>query len=268
MKDNKFDEMFRSLKDREITPSSNALKELQDALKEADKDEMRKKKPIVIGWVAAAIIVLGIGIKFYSSHTSGFDPISIVEAEVNVEPKETPLVEVVIVEKQVKEVDEVVEELDNKKFNVAEETPRKVKKVPLKSTGIAQNTTENIQDGKVIKSKAELQLVENGSLEESMDLNKRLADLLKPIDDAILDSLIQQERVALAIESIDDKDIMKLLRDAQIKLETQGETRIVYSADSLLEQVETELETNKSFQNILNKAIGVGLAEVQSLFKR
>src|SRR5690554_7337379 len=89
MEDRKLDEMFRSLKDREIIPSSNALKELQEALNEADKRE-KKRKPIVVGWVAAvaAMIMLAIGINIYSTHTPALDKATIVEAEVKTELKE------------------------------------------------------------------------------------------------------------------------------------------------------------------------------------
>lgn len=267
MEDKKMDEMFQSLKDREITPSSNALKELHEALNEADKRE-RKKKPIAIGWVAAAVIVLAIGINFYFTNTSENHPINIVEAEVRAEPKETLLEEEEIVKIQGVEAKDMVEKLESKKSEIAESTPEKIKKSIPSTTTIVKNVSEEKEDEKVLKSNETIQLAENLDTVDATDLDEKLAELLKPIDDATLDSLIQQEQVALAIERMSDEEIMGLLRDAQTKLKAQGDTQLAYSAERLLEQAEVELETNRSLQSLLNKAIETGVAEVQSLFKR
>ena len=269
MEDKRFDEMFRSLKDREIIPSSNALKELQEALNEADKRE-KKRKPIVVGWVAAvaAMIMLAIGINIYSTHTPALDKATIVEAEVKTELKETLLSEEVLVETQVTEAKDIVETLEIEESIASETASTNMEKPICNTTKIAKNVSEETQEEKITKQKETTQLAENLAPVDSTDLDKRLAELLKPIDDATLDSLIAQEQVALAIKEMKDEDIMSLLRDAQAKLEAQGDTRLAYSAERLLEQAEMELETNKSLQSILSKAIETGVAEVQSLFKR
>lgn len=270
MEDKKLDELFQSLKDREITPSSNALKELQEALNEADKIE-KKKKPVIIGWVAAvaAVIVLAIGINIYSTDSTELDTSTIVEveAEVKVEPKEMHLPKEVVVETHTKEA-ESSDKLELKDSKASETASQDIEKIIHNTTTIAKSVSKETQVEKAIQQKEETQLAENLETVDSTDLDKKLAELLKPIDAATLDSLIQQEQVALAIEKMDDEDIMNLLREAQGKLEAQGDMQLAYSAEKLLEQAEAELETNKSLQSILNKAIETGVAEVQSLFKR
>ena len=269
MEDKKMDELFQSLKDREITPSSNALKELQEALNEADKRE-KKRKPIVIGWVAAvaAVIVLAIGINWYATDKFGLDAPTIVEAEVKTGPKETLLPEEATLETGLAEVEEVAEKTDVEEDVALKTTPLEIKKQLPNTPTIANSVSKETQEEKVVKQKEEVQLAENLDAVDATDLDKKLAELLRPIDDAALDFLIQQEQVALAMEKMSDEAILDLLRDAQIKLEAQGDTRLAYSAERLLEQAEAELETNKSLQSILNKAIETGVAEVQSLFKR
>lgn len=269
MEDKRFDEMFRSLKDREIIPSSNALKELQEALNEADKRE-KKRKPIVVGWVAAvaAMIMLAIGINIYSTHTPALDKATIVEAEVKTELKEALSLEKVIPKTDLAEVGEVVEKFENTEHKSQKTFITEVENPTRNTKGIAEQVSEETQEEKITKQKETTQLAENLAPVDSTDLDKRLAELLKPIDDATLDSLIAQEQVALAIKEMKDEDIMSLLRDAQAKLEAHGDTRLAYSAERLLEQAEMELETDKSLQSILSKAIETGVAEVQSLFKR
>ncbi|HLW14442.1 MAG TPA: hypothetical protein VKX30_02960 [Flavobacteriaceae bacterium] len=269
MEDRKLDEMFRSLKDREIIPSSNALKELQEALNEADKRE-KKRKPIVVGWVAAvaAMIMLAIGINIYSTHTPALDKATIVEAEVKTELKEALSPEKVIPKTDLAEVGEVVEKFENTEHKSQKTSITEVENPTRNTKGIAEQVSEETQEEKATKQKEHTQLAENLGKVDASDLDKKLAELLKPIDDATLDSLIQQEQVALAMEEMSEEDIMNLLREAQAKLEAQGETQLAYSAERLLHQAEMELESNKSLQSILNKAIEIGVAEVQSLFKR
>src|SRR5690625_2694198 len=102
MGDRRIDEMFRSLQDREITPSSNALKSLQDALNEADRKK-RKRKLLVFGWVAAAVavIVLSIGINLYPNDKLELDTNTIVEAETKSENDKTDTTEEVVVDNNI-----------------------------------------------------------------------------------------------------------------------------------------------------------------------
>lgn len=270
MEDRKIDEMFRSLQEREITPSNNALKNLQDALNEADRNK-KKRNPLIFGWIAAAVavIVVSIGLNVFSTDKSELDSTSIVEAEIKSETEKIETFKKPIVKSQDAKSNPIVEKFDGKESKASDATPHENKK-PTNNRITIANSSKTIESEKeeILNQKKKIAPAENDVLEVAIQTENRKLELLKPIDEAELDVLLQQGQMAIAIEKIKDDDILNLLQEAQTKLKTQGETQIVYSADRLLEQAETELETNKSLQNLLNKAIGAGVAEVQSLFKR
>lgn len=265
MENKEFDDMFRSLKDREITPSSNALKQLQDALNEADTKD-KKKSPVLIWWVAAvAVILLSIGVAMYTSDKLEEAPSGIVLSETR--PIEKSLPEKQFQNTQVAERKEEVQnvEIVEERINAI----RQDKTIPKTSNRTQLASTKELK--KVEKTKQDDEVIDKESVlpENTSNLDKRLAELLKTVEDGELNSLLLQEQVAIALEEIDDNTILQLLREAQMELQTQGDTRLASSqADRLLQQAEVELKANKSLRNIFNKAIETGVVQVEALFKR
>lgn len=271
MENKEFDKMFQSLKDREITPSSNALKQLREGLNEADKKD-KKKKPIFIWWVAATIaILLSVGITVFTSD-------NLEETPSGLALPETKSIEVVepgkkILETQIAEVDGEVEV--KKKLENQETVEEDAYVITENRPALETNNTIQIASGKELENfkeiKQEDKITDKESilLEDTSDLDKRIAELLKPVDDAELDALLQKEQVAIALEEIDDNTILLLLREAQMELQVQGDSQLASSqADKLLQQAEMELKANRSLRNIFNKALETGVVQVEALFKR
>lgn len=273
MENKEFDDMFKSLKDREIAPSSNALEQLQNALNEADTKE-KKKKPMFIWWVAAAVILLSVGLTIYTSDKLEKIPNGIALPEAKPMEKSEPEMQI-----QNKQVAEVEEEIDNVeivegKSNAVRQS--KASKATSNTIEVASSTTEEfkkakeaIQEEERIDKEEERIDKEEVLLENSSKQDKRLAELLKPVDDAELDSLLQQEQIAIALEEIDDNTILQLLREAQSDFQAQENMQLASSeADRLLQQAEMELKANRSLRNIFNKALETGVVQVEALFKR
>lgn len=268
MEDRRIDEMFRSLQDREITPSSNALKSLQDALNEADRNK-KKRKLLVFGWVAAAVaaIVLSIGINLYSTDKLELDTSNIVEAEIKSETDKTDTTEEVVVETKI-----IKESSDRNQSNISESAIPALKKTTRNTSKIAstdlKSEEKRVEEVAVKERDSKTLQAEKTEVAIISEQEKRKAELLKPIDDAKLDSLLQQEQVAMAMEKIGDDDIMRLLYEAQVTLDIQDSGQYASSeAERLLEQATMEMEADKSLRSILNKAIETGLVEVQAFFK-
>lgn len=272
MEDRKIDEMFRSLQEREITPSNNALKNLQDALNEADRNK-KKRNPLIFGWIAAAVavIVVSIGLNVFSTDKSELDSTSIVEAEIKSETEKIETLEEPIVESQVTESKDIVENLDDKKFKASETAMSSIEKPIHNTSAIERIDSKEEQKEKAVaknEQKTEIPLVEKTDIQIASQQEKRKEDLLKPVDDAELDFLFQQEQVEMAVEKLDDTEIMQLLYEAQVELESQEGSQFTFSdAERLLEQATMEMRADKSLRSILNKAIETGIVEVQALFK-
>src|SRR5699024_6746231 len=273
MEDRRIDEMFRSLQDREIAPSSNALKSLQDALNEADRKK-KKRKLLVFGWVAAAVavIVLSIGINLYSTDKLELDTSSIVEAEVKSETEKIDTIEEVFVETKITNESSIAESSDRNQSNISESAILALKKTTRNTSKIAstdlKSEEKRVEEVAVKERDSKTLQAEKTEVAIIPEQEKRKTELLKPIDDAELDSLLKQEQVAMAMEKLVDDDIMRLLYEAQITLEIQDGGQYASSeAERLLEQATMEMEADKSLRSILNKAIETGLVEVQAFFK-
>lgn len=264
MENKEFDTIFQSLKDREITPSSNALKLLQEGLNEADRKNKRKK-PMFIWWAAATVaILISLGITMFPSDKMKEMPSSVALPEVKsieiVEPEKY------ILDTQVAETNESVEtEVENLEIETYV--------IPEIETAPEINSATQIASGKEVKDVEEVKqkdIIEKESvlLEDTSNLDKRLVELLKPVEDAELDALLKQEQVAIALEEIDDTTILQLLREAQMELQAQENMSLASSqTDKLLQQAEMELKANKSLRNIFNKALEAGIVQVETLFK-
>lgn len=265
MENKEFDKVFQSLKDREITPSSNALKQLQDGLNEADKKD-KKKKTTFIWWVAASIVILlSVGISVITTEKSEDIPATIAYPDAKSVEKSTS--EELLPSTQLVEVDKKSENLKLKE----EETYSlpKTKTAPKTRATIQVIANRENEKAAEIDKEEERIAIENELLQDSMEQDKRLAELLKPVDDAELDALLQQEKVTIALEEIDDTTIMQLLREAQMELHNQVDTQLASSqADRLMLQAEAELRANRSLRNIFNKAIETGVVQVEALFNR
>lgn len=261
MEDREFDKIFSVLKDREIIPSDNAFGSLQDALNKQEKKLAKTKlKPI---WWAASIIaplLLSYGIYNATVQTQVEPSLSFSEPEHIESPK--------VLEAEEKNLIEVVE---------VEQTPIK----EAQELKISPKLEESIKDKglvaieKILPSNP-IALEEPVRVEEvtaetqiALDNEKKLAELLKPIEEDELDLLLEQRRIAMAIEQLDEQAIYNLLKEAQASLSVQVDSQLAsVKADKLLQQAETELEANKSLKSLLSKAIETGVVEVQSLFKR
>ena len=260
MENKEFDKLFNGLKDREITPSKHALSSLQDLLNEEDRKSKRRKLTPV-WWAAAAIAVLLVGVGGYNSYLQLNLPseVAIIEPDLTKEGttyKEDDLFS----EKKQNSTEKIAVKEEVKKVGIQEE--QKIYNADIATSDITEQFKSKPVD-KLIEIKEEV------ILETPNAYDTKLAELLKPVEDAELDMLLQSKQVALALEKLDDTTILNLLRDAQSQLEHQADSQIASAqANNLLQQAEIELAANKSLKGILNKAIETGVVEVQALFKR
>src|SRR5699024_7477494 len=246
MEDKKFDEMFRPRKDRNITPSSHALKNLQEALNEADTT--KKRKPLVFGWIAAAVAVVAIliGVDFYSIDNPMKSSKSITETRDTTESKLEREEESLDLNTELAEIKEPTGKGEVNKYKSLETELVEVKTRDVSEPAMMANRKENeVKREDTKEHKEEFLQVEKEVFIIASEEEKRKEELLKPIDDAQLNSLLQQEQVALAIEELEDADIMQLLYEAQNKLEVQGEGQLAsFEAERLLKQASIELKAD------------------------
>lgn len=282
MENNKeFDEMFRSLKDREISPSDKALAQLQEALNEADRKNKKRISPIY-KWMAAAVVggIFWLGISIYSGNKSFEAPkdivnsIRIMDSENGKEEKALESKSKVIKSEKIERTIAIANTSFVKENNLKKQPTNQIaeSKQPINQV---EEIYEMPQDKLVGKSEEEAsipQLVQHipaRSVEKEMQTSSQeeLEALLKPMSDASLDSLLAEAKKELALDKITDQQIYSLLAEASKDIDQEQNQNLSILAAELLTDAEFEIQNERSLQKILERALEFGIVEAKNLFK-